>query len=79
MLLMPAAKKVASIIVSGPKKPDFVQDVREGSETGEYTTPEDEPKAEDEYVSHARDLVAAVDQKDVERVAAILRALCKGE
>lgn len=63
MLLLPGKKKMATIIVASMgKKPDYVQNVGEESDTGEYKVPEGESASMDDMglVSAAESILKAV-------------------
>jgi len=63
MLLSPGKKKMATIIVASMgKKPDYVQNVGEESDTGEYKVPEGESSSMDDMglVSAAESILKAV-------------------
>ncbi len=71
MLLMPARKRIASIILGGPKPP-FVQKMGDDSGTGEYSLPTgapDEPEVSMELESAAEDILRAFEKKDAKALA----------
>lgn len=77
MLLMPARKRIATLILGGSSKPPFVQKMGEESGTGEYSLPEG-PGSEGpgevsmELESAAEEIIRAIDRKDAKALAAAL-------
>lgn len=75
MLLMSPRRRIATIIVDGASKPEFVQSMGEESETGSFVLPEAEGEEEVTYELElaAKDVLAAFEKKDAKALA---RALC---
>lgn len=73
MLLMPARKRIVSMILGGPKPP-FVQKMGEESGTGEYTLPEGAPDSgvPMELEEAAAEILRAIDKKDAKGLATAL-------
>lgn len=74
MLLMPNKKKVAALIVSGLKKPAYVQKLGEESDTGSFKTKGDDEEDEAAMgpVAAMEALLKAIEVKDAKAMASAL-------
>lgn len=73
MLLMPARKRIVSLILGG-SKPPFVQKMGEESGTGEYALPDgpDGDSVPMELEEAAAEIIRAIDKKDAKALATAL-------
>lgn len=76
MLLMPNKKKIATLIVSRIKKPDFVQKLGDESKTGSYDLPEKEEEGMG-LKAAMEDFLRAVEAKDARGMAEAFKAACE--